>query len=188
MMITLDSSLDLKRINNKTCGKFKRAKTFFFSQVMFSFDRFYIIQSNQQQVLHPRIWISGGVLRWSEIPNQKRKTQPTTNPHQRFQSGRSRDWGCILLRNSATMAAVAFFYNCLKESIQRHPSFNVQRLLKDRSCGGKILENKKDVLDMHCMSYCIWFVCSSWKSEKNTDGWTSTGFWSTAKLLQGSMP
>ena len=33
----------------------QKGQDFFFLQVMFSFDRFYIIQSNQQQVLHPRI-------------------------------------------------------------------------------------------------------------------------------------
>ena len=50
----------------------QKGQDFFFASNVF-FDIFYIIQSNQQQVLHPRIWISGGVLRWSEIPNSKKK-------------------------------------------------------------------------------------------------------------------
>lgn len=71
-----------KGINNKTCGKFKRANIYFFASNVFFFMDFISIQSNQQQVLHPRIWSWGFFCAFWRCPEMiwdSQREKNTTN-------------------------------------------------------------------------------------------------------------
>jgi len=71
-----------KGINNKTCGKFKRANIYFFASNVFFLWILFPFSQISSKFCTPESEAggfsvhSGGVLRWSEIPNGK-KTQPT---------------------------------------------------------------------------------------------------------------
>lgn len=150
-----------KGINNKTCGKFKRANIYFFASNVFFFYGFYFHSVKSAASFAPQNLKLGVFLcilevSWDDLrfPTGKKHNQP----HQRFQSGRSRDWGCILLRNSATWQWQQLNLLWLfKESIQRHPSFNVQRLLKKQ-----IMWRQNPGKQKGCIRYVLYIIWLIW--------------------------
>lgn len=170
------ASLDLKRINNKTCSKSK-GSVFLFASMRISWWILFTFQSAASFAPRGLCISCGGVLRLSEIPNPK-KTQPSAPKVPKWQKQGLR---LHSPQEFSHMAAVES-----KFPINSKALIIVQRWLK-QIMWGQTPGKQKHVNVYICIS--CWFVYNSWNcmyGKAKMD--INRLLVNCPPLLQGSMP